>query len=281
MARIGETSLTIQHRESGEILTIQLDPAHRSIFRFRRACAGLDRIIVKQNLTLYFLTLTVRDENIDAMNRDLNKFLNWARNRFRRANLIWAYVWVVELQKRRYKKYGTKALHWHFAIGCPDRALPHSEKRNGRMRLVEDGIVISVQDIRKYWGKGDIIFSVRAWSSRVYGYLEKYFDKDYSQLGEYNPEWANLRRFGSSQLSYFGWAKWGYEWAERQLLENPELGEMYIRKVGSKVGFYAKDEKGKFNALSETRSPWQLVATENPEGDKIEIEEGAVAITAE
>jgi hypothetical protein len=280
LARFDETGLTIKNSITNEIIPIQLDAASKSQYRFRRACIGLDRIKNLFGLTLYFVTLTVRDENVDAMNRDLNKFLNWLRSRFKRKHFDIYYVWVVELQKKRYRKYGIKALHWHFAIVCADGALPHSEKRGGRMHLVEDGNVITVKDIIKYWGKGDIVFSLRAWSRGVYGYLSKYFAKDYSQLGDYKPEWANLRRFGSSQLRHYAFPKWAYEWVDQELSANPELRDLYIRKVGSKVGFYAKDEKKKFVTVKEIRSPWKLVV-ETPEdsGDSSGTEKGVTLAT--
>ena len=267
-------SMRIVNSTSGDVVEIDSSPGARSLYRFKRVCKGLDRLTSLFGLQVYFLTLTLSDENLNTVNSDLNKFLDWLRVRFKRADAKFYYVWAVELQKRRYRKYGKAALHWHFAIVCRRGALPDVEfRQNARIKyhIKADGDVVTAADLFERWGRGQV-FCMMAYSQKVYGYLSKYFTKEYEKLDGYNPEWAKLRRFGSSQLGKFAYPQWAFDGVEEKIEDCPELAEMYLRRVGSKVGFFAKESylslsgrvRSRFVPVQEIRSPWRVLPELQP-----------------
>jgi hypothetical protein len=200
----------LRNRVTGASFRVGLDKRSRSLGRFRLSCKGFDRYCKENGLSVYFLTLTLRDESIETANKDLNRFLSWLRGRYKKHNLPVRYVWAVELQKRRYYARGVAALHWHIAVGAIDGSLPNIIEKTprGKPSLYSDGSVITLDDLSKYWGKG-FVWSVEAWS-QVWFYLSKYFAKDDVTLADYNSSWDRLRRFGASQFGYLGFADWGY-----------------------------------------------------------------------
>ena len=263
--------MQIVNSKSGDVVEIDASPGARSLYRFKRICKGLDRLVALFGLQVYFLTLTLSDENLDTVNSDLNKFLDWLRVRFKRSGAKFYYVWAVELQKKRYRKYGKLALHWHFAIVCRRGALPDVEfRQNARVKyhVKTDGDIVTAAELFERWGRGQI-FCMMAYSQKVYGYLSKYFTKEYEKLDGYNPEWAKLRRFGSSQLGKFAYPDWALIEIEEKIEERPELADMYLRRVGSKIVFSAKETyvgisgkvKSRYLPVSEIKSPWRLIRT--------------------
>ena len=89
-------------------------------YKFRRSCLALERLYNEiKGMQFYFLTLTLSDKDLEVCNKNLHKFINLLQMRFRRSKLPFWYVWVVELQWKRYLKYGKLARHWHFIILAP------------------------------------------------------------------------------------------------------------------------------------------------------------------
>lgn len=247
--------------DTGQKLILPVDPDGRSQIRFKQACKGLDRLCDEWGLWRYFLTLTLDDEHIGDANSQLNGFLNFLRNRFRRDGSPFFYVWVVEAQKKRYRRYGKKALHWHFVIVCPALSFPDIDYRRPEFKrglyVKEEGRVVANADLVRRWGRG-MVFSQVVKSPTVFGYISKYFSKDYGAVKGWKPEWANLRRWGCSNLSFNRWPAWAYNWVKAQLATRPELEDCYFRKQGSTVHVGAKDERGKFSSITKARSPWRL-----------------------
>jgi hypothetical protein len=216
---------------------------------------------------VYFLTLTLSDENLSTVNRDLNKFVTFLRTRFKRAGVQFWYTWVVELQKRRYKKSGKAALHWHFAIVCPVGSLPDvcfRQKIKPHYLLKQDGAVVSQADLFARWGKGQV-FCMKAYSNKVYGYLSKYFTKEYEKLEGYNLTWSSLRRWGSSQLTYYRFPEWGFDEVMKAAESEPSILDMWIKKEGARINVYCQEkfawsdgsEHTRFVRVRSFRSPWE------------------------
>lgn len=188
------------------------------------------------------MTLTLSNEHLDTANKDLHRFLDFLSKRLKRAGGRLHYVWVVELQKKRYVRYGVKALHWHFAVIAPEGALPNvsfnqSAPRWHKYQVVEDGAVVKYRDLVERWGRGQV-FSMCAWSASVYGYLGKYFGKDAENIRGYDARWNDLRRWGASQLGFYRFPQWAFD-AVREVAEIDEGAlDLAIRKEGGRVNFY-------------------------------------------
>jgi hypothetical protein len=262
--------MRLENRVTGKVLQVADDRLEKSRYRLKRACRALDRLLGLFGLQLYFLTLTLTDKDVEALNREVRKFAHWMQQYFRRAGVPMFYVWVVELQKKRYRRYGVLALHWHFAIVCRKGALPHvgygDPVGKRRMRVIRDGDVVSNRMLMKRWGRG-MTWCVEGWS-RVYDYLEKYIEKGYEGLAGYKKEWAGLRRFGSSRLGKYAYPKWAFEAVNRVEAEYPELADLCLRRVGGRVGWYGVGEIGvddlregdkRLAGAFELRSPWRKV----------------------
>lgn len=236
-------------------------PASRSEYRFVKKCKGLDRLRRKHGLELYFLTATVRNEDADSMNREISRLLNFIRMRFRRAGLEVYYAWVVELQKKRYTKTGVLALHWHIAIICNRGTLPdvgyRDPKHHRGLYVREQGSVVSMDDLVKFWGKG-LVFSQIAISPTVYGYLSKYFTKSEAEF-RLKEEWKNLRRFGASQMQHNAYPQWAFDAVENAIAESVDY--KYF-KHGSRIDFLRIDADGCGERFT-FKSPYVLVS-KNP-----------------
>ncbi len=253
--------MKIKNRVTGDVIDLPDDPGARSLYLFKLACKALDRLAHVFDLHLYFLTITLSGNNVDKLNKDLNKFLNFMRARFKRAGLVWFYVWVVELQKKRFYRSGVKALHWHFAIICRNSALPHvlfNQNARRKYLVLEEGTVVTTRELFKAWGYGQV-FCKQGWSRGVYDYLSKYFTKDYDSLEGYNPEWSKLRRFGSSQLGYYKLPLWAYERVNQLYEERPLLRRCVVRRQAGRICFYRHEEPGEYVLEYSEASPWELV----------------------
>jgi hypothetical protein len=281
--------MLLRNKHTGEMVKVDTSAKGKSGYRFRQACKGLDRWAEANGCKVYFLTLTLRSEDAETVNKDLNKFLNFLRARFRRAKdveqiavadseggesvcttssggLPMRYVWVVELQKKRYTRTGVLALHWHFAIACPAGALPDVEFRaDRRVKYVvkEEGTVVTSRELWERWGRGQVL-CMRTRCEGVYGYLGKYMAKDYGSLAGYKAEWVNLRRFGASRLSENAYPRWAYEVVTEKGVEYDEF--LWRRRVGGKVQWYGKEDRLIVNGvryeamvpLVAIRSPWHV-----------------------
>jgi len=166
---------------------------------------GLLRWAAAHNCRMYFLTLTVRDPStMDLL--PLNRLMNFLRWRFRRANMPFAYLWVLEPQLKRYGKYGVMAPHWHIAIACPEGALPDVEFRENcrrHWRIRADGRVVKQSELLKHWGYG-VTYCAYAKGDAKH-YMAKYMMKALLFAGL----WGH--RFGSSVLGWWKVSKWAYE----------------------------------------------------------------------
>lgn len=226
-------SMRLRHYLTGEHIEVSRDPLSQSLYRFRCRFRGLQRYCLANGCVCWFLTLTLRDEEAAALHSSLNRFIQFLRDRFRRACLPFAYIWVADVQRKRYARYGVKALHWHFAIAAPSGSLPHVECDGWHRNfwLVQDGSVVQNDDLIREWGKG-IVWCQPARDPQGLGrYLMRYLKKGFSS------DWpSGLRRFGSSRLGHLGWSNSAFRAAEFLLLFNPYC---VIRRVPGGVAAVA------------------------------------------
>ena len=227
-------------------------------YKFRKVCNGLDRIWAdNKDLQLFFLTLTLSDKNLEVCNKNLNKFIDFLRRRFNRSKLPFFYVWVVELQKKRYYKYGKLARHWHFAILAPVGSLPDVEYRKNQVphyKIIRDGSLVKNKDLFIRWGYGQV-FCKSAWSKNIYNYLGKYLQKQVKRGdGSGFPFALASRRFGSSNFGYYAYPNWAYDYCVNAL---KTYNDFVSIKTGSKLNIIGLDSSGALIEKVVLRSPYK------------------------
>lgn len=236
------------------------DEGSRSSYNFKKKCKALERIKKEyakggKMLQLYFLTITLDPKNIAVANKDLHRFITFMYSRFRRAKLPFYYLWVLELQHKRYKKFGVRAKHWHFAFLVPSGSLPDVVyfKKYPHYRIRKDGFCVSSKDIYKYWGLGQVLCQVAVRQEKVFGYLGKYLGKeiDYKQFA--------LRSFGSSMFGYYAYPQWAFKCVEEIKSWGFYLS-MKIKKVGGRLRIWGFDMRGDPVPVFEICSPYQLLS---------------------
>jgi len=227
-------------------------------YKFRRSCLALDRVALEfPDLQLYFLTLTLSDKNLSVCNKNLNRFIDFLRKSFNRSKLPFYYVWVVELQKKRYLKYGKLARHWHFVILAGPASLPDVEFRQNKVphyKVLKEGSIIKNSELIKRWGYGQV-FCKYAWSRDVYGYLGKYLEKqDKKGGGSGFPFTLASRRFGSSNFGYYAYPKWAYS---EYLNASQIYPDVFISKKGSRLDILGLDSQGCLIKSVRVASPYK------------------------
>ena len=268
-------ALTAYNQETRKLINFSTDKVLRSAYSFNRTCRGIDRLTKENGLETYFLTLTVNNDSLESTNKTLNGFLNFLRNRFSRNSKRFYYAWVVELQKKRYIKSGSKALHWHFAIACPPGSLPDVDFRpHARMhyKVRAEGSLITSKEIYNRWGRGQV-YCVKAMGD-IAGYLGKYLNKSYESLANYKTEWSKLRRFGSSQIGFNKYPLWAIREIQNLKADGVPVDSLGITKNGSVVNVWCYEYFSEWSAvdlghkikgldrykriLYSFRSPWKV-----------------------
>jgi len=168
-----------RNKLTGKMISFSND---KSSFIERRLKMGIDamqRIKLEGGLSFYFNTIDLSNENIEVCNKDLNRFHQFLRQRFMRQGLPFQFLWVKEIQMKRYYKYGVKVPHWHEIYLCPSGSFPDCEFRQDikpHYKVKEDGIIISQKDLHQFWGFGQN-FCERAYTDDLWEYLGKYLSK--------------------------------------------------------------------------------------------------------
>jgi len=199
-------SLSIRNNATGKAINFPLSVDSRRTYQFKKASQALESISLEDGLTIYFLTFTLRSDNSETITTELSRILNTLKHVFSRAKLPMYYLWVVELQRKRYLKTGVKALHWHIAVAVPDGTLPDvrfKKKAKQHYQVRQQGSVITSSMLFKQWGRGQVLCT-KAWTG-VFGYLGKYLSKGFEEV-----DMGVARRWGSSRfgvLMYPQWAK--------------------------------------------------------------------------
>jgi len=241
-----------------KVFSVPGDRSDRVLYGFRKKCIAIDRIReVKQGLELFFLTLTLNRLNEDKLSGDLNKFLNFVRNRLARADAYFKYVWVLEHQNKRYLKTGVLVPHWHIAILTLQGALPDVQFNADRFphyKVLKEGSLIRQSELFKFWGFGQV-FCEHAWSSNLYGYLSKYLEKETltSAATARASRKGSFRQFGSSNFGYYGYPKWAFD----SVINGSQIyADMLLLKKGSILDIMGLDVQGRLIERVKIRSPY-------------------------
>jgi len=220
------------NRDTGDYFIPRSD-RERSRAVFKRRCYALDAYATEHGLVVYFLTLTLSDENVNCSRGELQRLLKFVLARVERATgKKCRYVWVLELQHKRWVNTGVRARHWHLAIAAPDGSLPHVrfvKYAHRHYQVVEKGTAVPVGNLVKGWGQGQV-FCERA-TTGVYGYLAKYLSKD----AGYRVFGPRARGFGSSQFGAAAWPLWTADTITRWCMDDQLEAPRRVRLAGRRL----------------------------------------------
>src|SRR4030042_2606430 len=169
--------LLIQNIRTGEQAIVD-----KKMTRYKRLCLGF---LNSLRLTPRFVKHIVLTQAVESYRPSiLNNFMFKMRRYY--GNVL--YMWTIEVQDERYKKYGDRVLHWHVIVAF-----------DYRIRFGSD----DVKRIQKYWKYGQIeVIPVRK-PNLVYllKYITKSLDVDLTDV-------FKVRRIGSSQIGAYLRQSW-------------------------------------------------------------------------
>jgi hypothetical protein len=269
----------LRHRWSHDIILMDVSQEAKRIRAFIRHAKSFDMAALRHKLTIYFLSLTLRNEDLGYKKNDLDRFLQWMKKKIERRYGRGSFhtIWVPEVKARTYNHEEMPALHWHLAIAVPAGTMPDywkdKDAPRGQKQLIcrAEGTVFTAKQIfegepvkkdliafregrikpeeirhKGGWKRG-MIFSTIA-QECVTGYMLKYVGKN---LDKGSP-FENMRRFGaSSEVTRFALPVWAKE----------ELSE--IDSIGLLEGRTWKFQKNRIFVLDKAkivmtiRSPWR------------------------
>jgi hypothetical protein len=162
-----------------------------------------------------------------------------------RAGFEMYYVAVLEIQPKRYQKYGVLAPHWHVAIGVNcEGALPHAVRlESGHIQKEREGKIITwdwlYKNIKLKFG---MYFCCDCWSHQVFDYLGKYLAKGDLLRDFVRKVGKKVRVFSSSRFP----VEYEMSWIQKRDYENlisdtPEFADLYWRCEGSRIVGRAKN----------------------------------------
>jgi len=221
--------------EFGDVMTSE----EQTVWLFRKRIKDFDRLVEGLGLSVSFLTVSQSDVSVDSGFRWVTAVMGSMRKQFRRRGLAFFYVAALEIQPKRYRRYGVLAPHWHIVIAHSlADALPHGERlKNGHVKKVRDGSVITWDWLRKnVKQKFGMYFCCDAWSRSVEDYLAKYLAKD-ELLKEFKAKLGRrVRVFASSQLpvEFQMDGLQGLEFKEL-LSDHPDLAELFWHRERSSI----------------------------------------------
>lgn len=227
-----ENSITLHNKQTGENCSFIQDNESRRLYKFKLRCKALDKLAQENNLTRYFLTLTLSSDNHQAITAEISRALKAVTNRFLRAGLQFKYCWVVELQKKRYAETGEYALHWHVAIIAPVGSLPdcYYSYEFPHYRVNTEGSIITSSDMTKLWGLGQHLCCKA--KGKTYAYLAKYMVKELSE----GVQWSKKsKRFSSSQMSWRAYPQWATIPIENAIDDGLDIDSHKVVKHGGLV----------------------------------------------
>lgn len=246
--------------ETGKVADIPQDPKSKAEYRFSRSVRGVQRYQDKYDLDAYALTHTLngRFRTVAAVDKVWRRNCDWISRRFARRRKPMKYIWVPGIQAERLAKTGDEvnSRNYHTIIVCERGALPNQVKitlpdGSEMWRTVEDGTVISIQDLREYWGPyGFLNCGLALIDEAVWNYL----GKNYREAAEYHIPAA--KRFGCSQLGHFAYPQWAFEFIENALLDRPWLTDYKVKRSNGKVFLFSRDPDGHLVEVASARSPW-------------------------
>lgn len=237
-------------KTGGKIVLSDLDDGGKTLWRFRTRVRFFERLIWIFHLHVSFLTFSLSDENIEIDARAINRVVGDMCQVVRRAGYKIFYLKVVEINPRRFLKYGKLVRHFHLVVmtNCKD-AFPHAKKSDvsGRIVKVRDGKIITFDWLLKNAKqKLGIYFCCDAWSRNIYDYLGKYLSKP-GLMDEFKKQHGKrVSVFSSSVLPIDFKMDSAQSTDYYKLLAGfPDAVDLYWRREGSRIVGRAKsvDEK--------------------------------------
>lgn len=227
---------------------------------YRKKIRAFDRMVEREGRSVSFLTITQSDKNIGDGKKWITGIMQAMSKRVERSRWQMVdvetkeiveggkveldYVAVLEIQPKRYLKYGVMAAHWHVAIAITmPEALPHAKRlEDGHIKKVRDGKIITwdwlLKNVKQKFG---MYFVCDCYSKNVYGYLGKYLAKgDY--LADFKLKTGKKAHvFSSSQFPI----RYRMSWLQKKdfdamAADVPEIVELYWRAEGSRIVGRAK-----------------------------------------
>lgn len=219
---------------------------------------GLVRFAEANHCIIYFYTLTLRKAEITPCR--LNKHMNFMRSRFKAAGLPFKYVWVEEIQEKRYGKYGEESPHWHMAIAAPVGSLPNVEfieqaPPGQKYHMISDGRLIKQNELYKQWGYGQELCQIAKGS--LWSYLSKYLMenlKEHAYMG---------RRFGSSMLTWWTISQWAFDCVHEFWIANLDVIKTWFTHENDVRLLHFKVTDGMTMETYKVPSPWKRVDIAN------------------
>ena len=233
--------MLLVNRWTKEVLDLgaMMGPEEQTIWLFRKRIRDFDRLVLGLGLFVSFLTITQSDVSVDSGFHWITGVMDSMRKQFRRRGLLFFYVAALEIQPKRYRRYGVLASHWHVVIAHSlADGLPHGRRlENGRVEKVRDGSVVTwewlFKNVKQKFG---IYFCCDSWSRSVEDYLGKYLAKD-ELLREFKAKLnRRVRVFASSRFPV-EFQMTGLQALEFKALldDHPDLAALFWRRERSSV----------------------------------------------
>lgn len=242
-----------QNGLSGESFLV--DALSRRGSAFKNRLKALKRHAVAENLSVYFLTLTLSTSHMDVESLALDRFFRWLSARFKaRGQKLW-YAWVLEYQMKRYAQYGDLVRHWHIAIAAPVGWLPDVKYVQDAVRhyqVQSEGLVVRSIELYRKWGYGQCLCCLGRGDLQQYlvKYLEKNLDGGVS----------GSRMFSSSVMRWWSFPAWAFGVIEECFIGGLEILKARVCKgEGGRVLRLWVSDGAECNRLV-VKSPWVRVS---------------------
>lgn len=234
------------NRHTGDrVILSDQTPGERSLWLLKRRIRHFDKLIEGKGLSVSFLTITQSDDTIGDGSRWITTVMQAMKKAIERSGEKIYYVAVLEIQPKRYKKFGVAAAHWHVAIACSSPGiLPHAKRlENGHVKKERDGKLITwkwlYKNIKQKFG---MYFVCDCWSHQVFDYLGKYLAKGDPLLDFIRKVGKKVRVFSSSRFPVeFEMSYEQKKEYDELIQEDPDLGDLYTRCEGSKIVLRGKE----------------------------------------
>jgi hypothetical protein len=244
-----------------------MSPGERSLWLMKKAIRGFDRLVMSGDLHTSFLTITQSNKSVEDGYRWITSVMAAMKKNFDRRGQLFYYVAVLEIQPKRYQKYGVLAPHWHIAIATSEpEALPHAVRQvDGHIKKVRNGKIITWDWLyRNVNQKFGMYFCCDCWSRQIYDYLAKYLAKG-DLLGDFRRMVGRrVRVFSLSRLDVSYFMTWFQKQEFTRLVESePIYGEMYMRRNGSRINLCSKEtiENYEFDGHSSVKIYYRILHT--------------------
>jgi hypothetical protein len=229
------------NRWTKEVLDLgsEMSSEERTVWLFRKRIKDFDRLVLGLGLSVSFLTVTQSDVSVESGFHWITALMQGMKKNFDRRGLWFFYVAALEIQPKRYRRYGVLASHWHIVIGYSlPGALPHGRRlENGHVEKVREGSVITwdwlFKNVKQKFG---MYFCCDSWSRSVEDYLGKYLAKD-ELLKEFKARLGRrVRVFASSRFPVeFQMTGLQAIEFEQLVVDHPDLADLFWHRERSSI----------------------------------------------